>query len=176
MNNLTGQKFNLLTVIKISGRKGKEKRILWQCSCDCGNTCHITSNKIKSGETKSCGCLRKLKQGESAFNILYGHYKYHAKKRNLDWNLNKINFKKLTKLNCYYCGIEPSQIQNNKTSTGNYIYNGVDRILNKTGYNLNNCVPCCKTCNWMKNNININDFINHINKIYINLKGKNERI
>lgn len=30
---------------------------LWKCLCDCGNTYYATSNRLKSGNTKSCGCL-----------------------------------------------------------------------------------------------------------------------
>lgn len=30
----------------------------WSCKCDCGKTTEVTSNKLTSGHTKSCGCLR----------------------------------------------------------------------------------------------------------------------
>lgn len=51
--NINGQKFNRLTVIK---RIGKTKV---KCLCDCGNECIIAFGHLKSGHTKSCGCLAK---------------------------------------------------------------------------------------------------------------------
>lgn len=49
-----GTKFHMLTVIAIaSGTRGK-----WLCRCDCGQTKLVGGAKLKSGETKSCGCFR----------------------------------------------------------------------------------------------------------------------
>ena len=33
--------------------------MLWLCKCNCGNNTIIPTNKLTSGKTKSCGCLRK---------------------------------------------------------------------------------------------------------------------
>lgn len=65
--NLIGQKFNKLTVInktdqRISGA------IVWECQCDCGNICYIPTGNLKSGHTKSCGCL--LKENGKTLEIL----------------------------------------------------------------------------------------------------------
>jgi hypothetical protein len=54
--DLTGQKFTRLTVIKEAGRT-KSGLILWECSCDCGNKSIVIGSHLKSGHTKSCGCL-----------------------------------------------------------------------------------------------------------------------
>lgn len=63
--DLTGKVFSRLTVIKHLGRKsigsGKQYSQLWECRCDCGNVCKVNSRDLKSGNTKSCGCI----QGES---------------------------------------------------------------------------------------------------------------
>lgn len=62
--NLVGLKFGLLTVIsyrKSSRGSGK----VWFCRCDCGSKFLTQSNKLTSGHTKSCGCLR-LKHGHSS--------------------------------------------------------------------------------------------------------------
>ena len=55
--DLTGQKFGRLTVIKRVENKGKET--CWLCKCDCGNEIIVQSNNLKSGNSKSCGCLNK---------------------------------------------------------------------------------------------------------------------
>lgn len=31
----------------------------WTCVCDCGKTVVALKNNLKSGRTKSCGCLRR---------------------------------------------------------------------------------------------------------------------
>jgi hypothetical protein len=54
--DLTGQKFFRLTVIEHAGRN-KHKRSLWNCLCYCGATKVIDGTKLKSGNTRSCGCL-----------------------------------------------------------------------------------------------------------------------
>lgn len=56
MKDLTGIKYNRLTVIGFSERIGKN--YYWNCVCDCGNTKIIVvqSGQLKNGGTKSCGC------------------------------------------------------------------------------------------------------------------------
>lgn len=54
--DLTGQKFGRLTAIKIVG-KTKQHSIIWECRCDCGNITNVVTGDLKSGHTKSCGCL-----------------------------------------------------------------------------------------------------------------------
>jgi hypothetical protein len=71
--DLTGQKFNRLTVIKFS-HTDKHRFNKWECICDCGKKVIANSAQLKSGGTKSCGCYKnelcaKLKQ------ITHGHSK-----------------------------------------------------------------------------------------------------
>lgn len=55
VKDLTGQKFGMLTVVKIDSiRNGNA---YFECRCDCGDT-HVTSGQnLKRGATKSCGCI-----------------------------------------------------------------------------------------------------------------------
>lgn len=53
--DLTGKKFGRLTVLHRVPNQGAEVR--WACSCDCGNTKEVNGTLLKSGNTKSCGCL-----------------------------------------------------------------------------------------------------------------------
>lgn len=57
--NLEGKKFGRLTVIKDSGKRDSSGNIMWECHCDCGNTVCVKGNSLKSGASKSCGCLQK---------------------------------------------------------------------------------------------------------------------
>lgn len=56
--DLSGQKFNRLTVVEQIGRS-KDGKVIWLCKCECGKYCKATTGGLKSGNNKSCGCLRK---------------------------------------------------------------------------------------------------------------------
>jgi hypothetical protein len=53
--DLTGRKFGRLTVIQRVGTKNKSP--LWKCECDCGNFLETNTRSLKTGNTKSCGCI-----------------------------------------------------------------------------------------------------------------------
>lgn len=60
--NLTGKIFGRLKVIaKDNNNSNKNNGTYWICECECGNTCSIQGRRLLSGQTKSCGCLRKEK-------------------------------------------------------------------------------------------------------------------
>ncbi|MBF2551593.1 AP2 domain-containing protein [Listeria seeligeri] len=56
---MSAKKYNKLTIIKDTGKRTKSGNAIYECRCDCGNTCEITLAKLRSGHTKSCGCLIK---------------------------------------------------------------------------------------------------------------------
>ena len=66
VKDLTGQKFNRLTVLGRDVERdmkdkesGNKVRVHWLCDCDCGvKNISVDSYQLKSGHTKSCGCLQ----------------------------------------------------------------------------------------------------------------------
>src|SRR5258708_37884527 len=54
--DLRTKRFGRLVVIAESGR-AKERKILWECTCDCGKSTIVRSNKLLGGRTRSCGGL-----------------------------------------------------------------------------------------------------------------------
>jgi hypothetical protein len=53
-------KYGRLTVLNQVDAKGKgDTHAKWFCRCDCGNFTIVSGGKLRSGNTKSCGCLRK---------------------------------------------------------------------------------------------------------------------
>ena len=56
--DLTGERFGRLLVISRS-RKVKSRRTYWDVICDCGRERTVRSDGLKSGDTRSCGCLQK---------------------------------------------------------------------------------------------------------------------
>lgn len=78
-------------------------------------------------------------------------YKRGAKRRNLIWDLSDMQIDEIITKPCYYCG-EMENI-------------GIDRVDNKIGYIVSNCVPCCYPCNLMKSDFTKEFFIKHCKKI-----------
>tara|TARA_R100001244_G_scaffold2541_4_gene3974 strand:+ start:1187 stop:1876 length:690 start_codon:yes stop_codon:yes gene_type:complete len=54
--DMTGIRFSRLTVIARAPR-GVDTRAYWSCRCDCGNTAIVSGKNLRSGITRSCGCL-----------------------------------------------------------------------------------------------------------------------
>lgn len=58
--NLTGKRFTRLVVINMTEER-KNRYVVWNCRCDCGNYIEVPSDQLRGGYTKSCGCLVKDK-------------------------------------------------------------------------------------------------------------------
>lgn len=61
--DLKGKKFGMLTPLKYLGDN------LWECRCDCGNITNVLTNNLVNNSTKSCGCLKDLKEQQIHENI-----------------------------------------------------------------------------------------------------------
>jgi hypothetical protein len=55
--DLVGQKFGKLEVKSFHGKI--KSHYYWNCLCECGNLSRVSGYRLRSGHTKSCGCLRK---------------------------------------------------------------------------------------------------------------------
>ena len=63
-HDLTGQRFGRLVVIeRVEShiQPSGQRKTRWLCQCDCGNTKIVQYSQLKSGKTKSCGCLAREK-------------------------------------------------------------------------------------------------------------------
>jgi hypothetical protein len=54
---LIGKTFGNLVVKEREGSRNNERT--WRCECSCGNISIVSTNALNSGNTKSCGCLRR---------------------------------------------------------------------------------------------------------------------
>lgn len=178
--DLIGKTYNKLTIVKfvepVNNRNGQ---IL--CRCECGKEAVYDKYNVVTGHTVSCGCVKneilrtasklyvKKDSFDSSFNLLYNSYKRRASSKQLDFDLTKEDVKYLTGLNCHYCGVAPNQVYTSASIDNSYTYNGIDRIDNDKGYILDNCLPCCKTCNYAKRTMSYNDFLIWITKVYSNI-------
>ena len=53
--DLTGQRYGHLTVLRPAENIGTQTA--WWCLCDCGRETVVRTKRLRSGHTKSCGCL-----------------------------------------------------------------------------------------------------------------------
>lgn len=71
--DLTGRKFHRLIVIEQAGKRGH--RICWKCVCECGKEVIVEAPDLRSGNTKSCGCLHREAIGERSTK----HHEYKGR-------------------------------------------------------------------------------------------------
>ena len=180
-DELIGKKFNKLLIIEVMP-KASYRRKKYRCQCDCGNIVIVEAAKVVNNHTKSCGCIRKeIDYGakrRKAFgvanrNALIYNYRHNAKYKGIDFNLTDEEMIKIFESDCYYCGTEPIFEFKKQKLNGPYKFNGIDRLDNEKGYYLDNVVPCCSKCNFIKNKYHHDEFIHWISSVYLNLKDKN---
>lgn len=123
----------------------------------------------------------KRPKGDAGLDLLFSNMKYNSKKRGIDFSLTKEELKFFTSKDCGYCGRTPyaesfiNIKKYGKESTrlhGLYIYTPLDRLNSDIGYTNTNVIACCKQCNFAKHTMSIEEFKEHIIKIYryLNLK------
>jgi hypothetical protein len=78
--DLTGYRFSRLVVVGLQA-KGSHGS-LWSCACDCGSLIVTEGSHLRSGHTKSCGCLRRcvasfsnLRHGDSHRGSITSEYR-----------------------------------------------------------------------------------------------------
>lgn len=150
----------------------KHKYYFIQCK-KCGTVFSRRASIIKENiDTTQCSNCRKNRFGKP-LNVLeykmYCFYRSGAEQRKIDFNLSEDEFRSIIKQNCYYCGEEPSRHQSVSYRQDYELVNGIDRIDSNKGYSIENCVPCCKICNIMKNKLSKKVFLEKVSKIYNHL-------
>lgn len=125
LDDLTNKSFGKLTVLsRVSGTfNGKVK---WKCQCECGSIIEVFADALRSGHTKSCGCIKSY--GEEKISQLL--------------NKEKINFKKQYILSdCYKIKNYPLKFDFAIFDDNNNLiylieYDGIQHFINKNcGWN-----------------------------------------
>ena len=111
-----------ITVIDRAENKGI--RVMWNCKCSCGNNCILEGAKLRSGNTKSCGCINKelliarniasgneIQIGDRFGKLTViadlGMRKQNSRDKNWRWSLCQCD-----------CGSEPIEVPNNLLKNG----------------------------------------------------------
>lgn len=133
--DIINHKFGNLLVVGIS-HQANNKVYYWNCTCKCGNSVTVSGSRLRTGKTRSCGCIVKSQNGLSTtgtyrswrsmiqrcYDKSVWHYKNYGG-RGISvcdrWRNSFLNF-----LNDM--GLRPK----NKT---------LDRIDNSRNYELDNC-------------------------------------
>lgn len=136
--------------------------------CNCGEESIFEVLDLINGDIIDCGCSKfnrvkvKLSPNERCIYAIYNVYRRGAKIRNLKFCLTKQEFGSFLFKPCYYCNSAPlGTYIGKKTKIKNkeiVKYNGIDRVNNKLGYNMHNCVTCCKICNKIKSKFGAEDY------------------
>jgi len=127
----------------------------------------MEASKIYYEENKEY-ILERTKEYNKRPEVIKRHKKYsltpkfvflrtrvNAKARKLEFSITLEQVEALHEEGCIYCG-------------ENVKGRGFDRVDNNKGYTIDNIVPCCGLCNWMKKDLTVEDFIEHCKKIIKN--------
>lgn len=69
--DLAGQVFNRLTVLERNGTSA-DRKALWRCRCTCGQEVTVSGKRLRTGHTRSCGCLQKERASQTSRLNLVG--------------------------------------------------------------------------------------------------------
>lgn len=169
--DLTGKRFGSWTVTGVhSVREGQQATgvrnyTTWSVICDCGTRHAHTASTLRSGHTMSCGCSR-FDAPRAAILAVMRSYRKNATARGLAFALTKEQFVSLTLMCCDYCGTKPLPRKNG------YAFNGIDRIDNSLGYTTENCVACCRRCNWAKSTMGRDEFLDWVNAVSVHQRNR----
>lgn len=102
--DMTGKKINRLTCKSI--HSSTPRGVYWLCECECGKEVVVRGQAVRSGDTKSCGCLTidviKSQIGEKHPNFIHGMTHTNIYKR---WkSINERCYKKRCKAYKNYGG------------------------------------------------------------------------
>lgn len=130
----------------------------------------------KSNGCKFCNSKSSITDN-AAYNSLWRNYIQGATDRNIEWNLSPDDFLNIVTRDCYYCGASPTVRSKRigrarKDGFFDTPVNGIDRIDSSKGYEKDNCITCCSTCNYMKQVHSQEEFLLQIQKIYHHLFSK----
>jgi len=165
--DLTGKRFNRLVVLKrVENGNGFKSR--WKCLCDCGNETIVAGTNLKTGEVKSCGCLKHLQRDT---HHLSGTRLYSI------WNAMKNRcYLKTHSAYSYYGGRGITVCDEWKTDFESFykwaINNGysesltIDRVDNNKSY-------CPDNCRWVPQEVQVN---NRRSCVLITYKGETKNL
>jgi hypothetical protein len=154
---------------RVDNTKGYIKENCVSCCEVCNRIKHVYH---KNFFIEKCRILSKQIQPSEKFYNKWKEYYYRCNihnyktdkhqaenKRNLKFNITLEEWNTLTQYPCYLCGY--------KSIKGI----GLDRVDNNIReYNIENVKPCCGSCNIMKNELSLDEFLKKVDKVALKWK------
>jgi hypothetical protein len=180
------KKKHISDICQVCGKEfsvpGYRKGVAKYCSTKCSNSLKITEHDFvctKCKKQKTSDDFYRTKDRHSGYVHICKEcsekgryitprsrermYKGNAKLRGIPYTLTQDEFLSFWQKPCFYCRGPIKTI-------------GLDRVNNDLGYQMDNIVPCCTTCNTMKMGKRLNEFVEHCQKVVANasiaLKGR----
>lgn len=75
--DLTGKTFGRLYVLAPSDRRDSKKKLHWLCRCSCGKELDVLGASLRSGNTRSCGCIHREQLQQRNFKHGRAHTRLH---------------------------------------------------------------------------------------------------
>ena len=167
--DLTGQTINRLVVIREYGRT-KSGKVTWLCRClgkngdDCGKEVVVTVDHLRSGHTKSCGCLRleRITTHDCTHEPWYPTYSAMMRRCGHFKGAPECDLRDYRDRGITVCELW----RNSPRAFGDWLLaHGwrkglqIDRIDNSKGYSPENCrvVTCKENNNNRRNTVRLND-------------------
>ena len=159
--DLTGCRFGRLVVIEQVPTSALDNKRRWLCRCDCGNTLITTTQNLRKGDTKSCGCFkhdstvaRMLKHGDTGTHL----YNVWKAKRKRCYNDRNTDYKYYGGRGIRVCDELNSDFESFKRWAVSHGYSPeltIDRINSDKDYSPSNCrwITMKSQCNNRRNNI-----------------------
>lgn len=167
------QRFNRLVILWYSHQDNRRRKF-YNTKCDCWKEKSIMGSAMLSWNTKSCWCFstetrenKRISENHTEITAIMLWYKRHAERRWFKRELDRWFVENIVKQNCFYCWTVPSNIKKTKNSIWKWLlYSWLDRVDSKKDYTCNNVVPCCRTCNYAKSNLSLEEFRERAIKIW----------
>ena len=139
--------------------------------CQCGNLSKAYASSLINKEStmcSSCGWSNQTYLEAADVEKVFNYLESTAISRNMTFTLTIEQIKTMYFANCFYCNDKPGNRLKNKS------FQGLDRVNNAIGYEIENVVPCCKICNRAKSSMSLEQWklwLARVSKQYLESDG-----